>query len=52
MDRLRGKVPTANNQILPLLDAVAKEREECKALIIELERLRTLFNPDNDSNKE
>jgi hypothetical protein len=52
MDRLRVKVPTTNNQILPLLDAMAKEREECKALIIELERLRTLFNPDNDSNKE
>ena len=52
MNRLKGTVPTANNQILPLLDAVVKEREECKALIIELERPRALFNPDNDSNKE
>lgn len=52
MVRLREKLYTANRQILPLLDDVSKGREYCKALITELDLLKTLISPDHDNTRE
>lgn len=51
MVRLKEKIQTANRQILPLLGAVSKGQEQCKALTTELEFLSSLIDPASDNSK-
>jgi hypothetical protein len=50
--RLKDKVVLAHSQILSLLDLVPKGPEHCEALLDELEKLKTLVNPEIERNKE
>lgn len=49
--RLYRKVQIANEQITELLDQAPRKRECCSGLVGELEMLKTLVDPENESNK-
>jgi len=49
--RLQKKIETASEQIVELLDGAPQTREQCDALLTELELLKNLVNPDDDKNR-
>ncbi len=51
-ERLLDKVETAHRQIEPLLEAASKEKRHCKDLLVELDQLKNLVNPEADNNKD
>lgn len=51
IERLHGKVATANEQIRSLLSAAADTSENCDGLLNELQMLKDLVDPDSVKNR-
>ncbi|KAK6582777.1 hypothetical protein PZA11_005185 [Diplocarpon coronariae] len=51
MERLRKKVATANEQLKVLLHDAKNGRESCRVLLVELGLLKTLVDPEAESNQ-